>query len=309
MNCEVKSQTIIREIYRKLAQVWGPQHWWPAETPWEVIVGAILTQNTSWSNVERAIAALRAADTLNMRALRAVPMAELEQLIRPSGYFRQKAVRLKEFVAFVDRKYGGSLEKMLARPTAELRKELLALKGIGPETADSILLYAGQHPIFVVDAYTRRVMERHGAVAANAKYDHVRELVESALRDEACIANEACSGAPVVHAPTAMSSAPRTPQAQVYNEMHGLFVQLGKHYCAKKKPNCDRCPLGTMLEQPLSHLEQAKSKKNNRLRSERHPKKRPRQSYKQSYNKLRQKLKLQYILWVNIFSSQYQASG
>ena len=247
----MKAKTIIRNIYRKLAHEWGPQRWWPAETPFEVIVGAILTQNTSWTNVERVISALRAADALSMDALRAIPSEQLEQLVRSSGYFRQKTARLKAFIAFVDRKYEGSLDVMLARPTAELREELLALKGIGPETADSILLYAAQHPVFVVDAYTIRVLERHDAVAANAKYDEVSELIESALRDEEAVPGTPCRNAPAVHPPSAMSSMQRTPQAQIYNEMHGLFVQLGKHYCTAKEPKCEACPLGDMLKRPV----------------------------------------------------------
>ena len=141
-----------------------------------MIVGAILTQNTSWTNVERALAKLREAGVLSVEGIRGLPLGELEQLVRSSGYFRQKAQRLKNFIAFLDEKYRGSLDAMLATPTQQLRDELLAQKGIGPETADSILLYAGHHPIFVVDAYTRRVLERHDAVAADAKYDEIRDI-------------------------------------------------------------------------------------------------------------------------------------
>src|SRR5579862_8776686 len=151
------AQTVVRKIYRRLHRNLGPQHWWPAETQFEVIAGAILTQNTSWTNVERALAKLREANVLNIEGIRALPLEELEQLIRSSGYFRQKADRLKRFVGFLDERYGGSLARMFAAPTALLRSELLALKGVGPETADSILLYGGGHQIFVVDAYTRRI--------------------------------------------------------------------------------------------------------------------------------------------------------
>ena len=156
-------------MYRKLSRAWGRQHWWPAETPFEVIVGAILTQNTSWTNVERALASLRAARRLSVAGIREAPLPKLEELIRSSGYFRQKARRLKNFVAFLDARYGGSLERMFATPTKQLRAELLELNGIGPETADSILLYAGNHAIFVVDAYTRRILERHEAVMQGRK--------------------------------------------------------------------------------------------------------------------------------------------
>ena len=160
---KVTPKQTVRGIYRKLSRAWGPQHWWPAESPFEVIVGAILVQNTSWTNVEKAIANLRAADVLTIDGIRGLGIEDLEQIIRPSGYFRQKAARLKEFVALVDKQYSGSVDAMRATPTTQLREVLLAQKGIGPETADSILLYAGQHPVFVVDAYTRRVLERHDA--------------------------------------------------------------------------------------------------------------------------------------------------
>src|SRR5580698_10169746 len=151
----------IRNYYNVLARAWGPQHWWPAQTRFEVIVGAYLTQNTAWTNVELALRGLRSAHLLSLNGIRRAPLATIEQLIRPSGYFRQKAQRLKTFVAFVDKRYGGSLTKMFSQPTNELRQELLGLNGIGPETADSILLYTGHHPIFVVDAYTRKILERH----------------------------------------------------------------------------------------------------------------------------------------------------
>lgn len=245
---------IVREIYHKLSRSWGPQHWWPAESPFEVIVGAILTQNTSWTNVERAITNLRAAGKLSADGIRGTEPGELEQLVRPSGYFRQKARRLKEFVAFVDGRYGGSLSAMLATPTLRLREELLAQKGIGPETADSILLYAGHHPIFVVDAYTRRVLERHEAIDSKAKYDEIRELVEAALSEaEGGIVDDSLTldpHRPEVHEPSAMSVAAKSESAQRYNEMHGLFVQLGKHYCQRQNPKCEVCPLGPMLRRP-----------------------------------------------------------
>jgi len=239
-------------MYRKLARTWGRQHWWPAETPFEVIIGSILTQNTSWTNVERAIASLRAANRLSIEDIRKVPLRTLQRLIRSSGYFRQKAQRLKNFVAFLDVRYGGSLERMFATPTEQLRAELLALNGIGAETADSILLYAGNHPIFVVDAYTRRILERHDAVTARAKYDEIRTLVECALQGvmplPAPFDPTAKQQRPQAHPPSAMSTAQRTPLAQVYNEMHGLFVQVGKHYCLKRAPKCETCPLGPLLE-------------------------------------------------------------
>src|SRR6202165_1850401 len=151
----------IRLYYETLFSAWGCQHWWPAQSRFEMIVGAYLTQNTAWTNVEKALSNLRKARLLTISGIRRTPPPKLEQLIRPAGYFRQKAQRLKTFVSFLDERYSGSLDRMFARPTAELRDELLALNGVGPETADSILLYAGNHPVFVVDAYTRRILARH----------------------------------------------------------------------------------------------------------------------------------------------------
>ncbi|MGC2110683.1 MAG: base excision DNA repair protein [Candidatus Korobacteraceae bacterium] len=241
-------EAMVRAIYRRLARAWGPQHWWPAETPFEVIAGAILTQNTSWKNVERALANLRTANLLHVAGIGETPLARLEELVRPSGYFRQKAQRLKGFATFVDARYDGSLEKMFAVPTAQLRTELLALKGIGPETADGILLYAGNHEIFVVDAYARRVLERHEALKKDAKYDEVRQLVERALdREEAADTARLSASRPEVHDPSVMSRLRRSRRTQVYNEMHGLFVQVGKHYCHKKSPQCAACSLGKLL--------------------------------------------------------------
>ena len=172
----------IQQIYRRLWQAWGPQHWWPAESPFEVVLGAILTQNTSWSNVERALTSLRAASLLTVEGIRRVPLTRLEELIRSSGYFRQKAQRLKSFVAYLDTHHSGSLECMFATSTKQLREQLLAQNGIGPETADAILLYSGHHETFVVDAYARRILERHKVIAANTKYDELRDLFERALR-------------------------------------------------------------------------------------------------------------------------------
>ena len=243
----------MRKIYRRLSRNWGPQNWWPAETPFEVIVGAILTQNTSWTNVERALEKLRQAKVLSVAGIRALPLAELEQLVRSSGYYRQKAARLLLFVDFLDQKYNGSLEKMFAAPTEQLRDDLLSLKGIGHETADAILLYAGKHPVFVVDAYARRILGRHGLLQDADKYDQARSLVENALRAELPVTTQpnnpeaTAPSAMVIHQPSAMSQLQGSSQSQVYNDMHGLFVQLGKHYCHKQDPNCRNCPLRDML--------------------------------------------------------------
>ena len=229
----------IRAYYDTLFSAWGRQHWWPAQSSFEVIVGAYLTQNTSWTNVEKALINLRKARVLTIRGIRRTPQAELEQLIRPAGYFRQKAQRLKTFVSFLDERYGGSLARMFTRPTAELREELLALNGVGPETADSILLYAGNHPVFVVDAYTRRILERHEIVSPDASYDEIRELFQQSLATAAAAkgvsaVNQYPAGPQgTSHPPSAVSEAKRSPLVQVFNEMHGLIVGVGKNLLPK----------------------------------------------------------------------------
>jgi len=242
----------IRAYYGALYDAWGPQHWWPARTRFEVIVGAYLTQNTSWRNVDIALRRLRAAGRLNLAAIRNMPLEQLEAMIRPAGYFRQKAARLKTFVAFVDQSYEGSLRRLFAQPTQKLRQELLSLNGVGPETADSILLYAGQHPVFVVDAYARRVLDRHELASEKASYEELRKLFEQALgRASSTSAKPTVENPavfrPVPHLPSAMSLAQRSPRAQVYNDMHGLMVAVGKHYCLKSKPRCEHCPLRDFL--------------------------------------------------------------
>jgi endonuclease-3 related protein len=248
-----EEEKALRHYYRALYRAWGAQHWWPAETRFEVIIGAYLTQNTAWTNVELALTNLRQANILNVAGIRRVPVSRLERLIRSSGYFRQKAARLKTFVAYLDQRYGGSLDQFFAQPTDALREELLALNGVGPETADSILLYAGNHPVFVVDAYTRRVLSRHGILSDKAEYEEIRELFQRSLTP---LADEQQLGDapqlepgfhPATHPPSTMSTATRTALAQVYNEMHGLIVGVGKHYCKKSRPLCDGCPLQPFL--------------------------------------------------------------
>lgn len=250
---QAQKEDELRAYYRALYHAWGAQHWWPAESRFEVIVGAYLTQNTAWTNVERALTSLRTADALKLERIRRMTLRRLERLIRPSGYFRQKAKRLKVFVAFLDQKYGGSLDRLFSQPSDKLREELLSLNGIGPETADSILLYAGNHPVFVVDAYTRRVLDRHGIVPAKTDYDDIRELFQRALEpltkeQTATKASALESGFPATaHTPSAMSTAKRAALVQVYNEMHGLIVGVGKHYCGKSQAKCDGCPLQRFL--------------------------------------------------------------
>ncbi|MGH9651029.1 MAG: endonuclease III domain-containing protein [Terriglobales bacterium] len=234
----------LRAYYRTLLRAWGPQNWWPAESPFEVIVGAFLTQNAAWGNVERALANLRHARLLSVAGIRRIPRARLERLIRPAGYFRQKARRLKAFVAWLDASYGGSLARMFSRPTAELRAELLTLNGVGPETADSILLYAGGHPVFVVDAYTRRILDRHKLLPFNAPYDKIRETFERALRRAP---EPGRMGRSPRHPVSRMSSAKHSPVARRYNEMHALLVAVGHNYCRKSEALCEQCPLKPFL--------------------------------------------------------------
>jgi endonuclease-3 related protein len=200
---------------------------------------------------------------LSVSGIRRAPLAEIEELIRPAGYFRQKAKRLKLFVAFLDRQYKGSLAKLFARPTEKLREELLNLHGIGPETADSILLYAGNHPVFVVDTYTRRILARHEILPEKAAYEEIRKLFERALAPVAKSAADsseaesqplAAGFASVAHPPSGMSTAKRTALTQVYNEMHGLIVGVGKNYCKKREPVCKECPLCAFLPGGKSRL-------------------------------------------------------
>lgn len=207
------------EIYNLLLESFGPQHWWPGETPFEIMIGAILTQNTNWTNVEKAIANLRDAGRLEPAGLSALDAAELETLIRPAGYFRLKAKRLKNFIAWLFDDYGGDLAAMEPVDTTRLREELLSISGIGPETADSILLYALNRPVFVVDTYTARVAVRHGLIEPDIDYEQLQDLFESNLE----------------------------PDVALYNEYHALLVRVGKHFC-KPKPNCPPCPLA-----PLPH--------------------------------------------------------
>jgi len=211
----------LRRYYDVLFAAYGPQHWWPGRTAFEIIVGAILTQNTSWSNVEIAMRNLRREKLLTPRAIERVSLPRLAQLIRSSGYFRQKAKKLKCFVRFLRSAYGGSLSRMFRAPTAVLRENLLGVHGVGPETADAILLYAGRHPVFVVDAYTRRMLERHGLAEPTHSYEEIRKVFERSLPSD----------------------------APLYNEFHALIVRNGKEHCRTSNPRCSECPLHSLLPQ------------------------------------------------------------
>lgn len=209
---------ILRNAYRRLFDAFGPQHWWPGESPWEIVVGAVLTQNTSWNNVERAIENLRDADALDLDRLHTMPTDELAELIRPAGYYRVKARRLKNLIELIVNRFDGSLEELFALGQHRLRDELLAVNGIGPETADSIVLYAAQFPTFVVDAYTARILKRHGWIEPEADYDAIKDYFESNLVSD----------------------------VRLFNEYHALLVRLGKEFC-RKTPKCDECPLVHLL--------------------------------------------------------------
>jgi len=208
----------LREVYQRLLDAFGPQHWWPGQSPFEVMVGAVLVQNTAWKNVERAIEELREAGLLEPRVLHRLPVEQLQELIRPAGYYRLKARRLANLLDFVVGEYGGSLDAMFATPQSTLRQQLLGVNGVGPETADSILLYAGGLPTFVVDTYTARVLKRHGWIEPEAGYQAIKEHFESSLEED----------------------------VQLYNEYHALLVRLGHFHC-RKTPKCDGCPLRHLL--------------------------------------------------------------
>jgi endonuclease-3 related protein len=202
------------KLYKVLYEAFGPQHWWPARTKFEIIVGAILTQNTAWPNVEKAIANLNRRKLLSPSSIKNIKKKRLASLIRPAGYYNIKTDRLKSFSNFLFDKYNGSLRKMFSQDTHSLRKELLEVRGIGKETADSILLYAGKKPIFIVDAYTRRILSRHNIVASNSDYDFIQHLF---MKNLPC-------------------------DESLFGEYHALLVKLAKDRC-RKKPKCGLCPI------------------------------------------------------------------
>jgi len=206
-------------IYKTLYEAYGPQHWWPGDTPFEMMAGAVLTQNTAWTNVEKAIANLKKSRLLSLSRLHNAPGKRLASLIRPSGYFNIKARRLKSLTAFVVGRYRGSLKRMFADDPRTLREGLLGVNGIGPETADSILLYAANRPYFVVDAYTKRVFSRHGFIADGAGYHEAQRLFMNNLPAD----------------------------VRLYNEYHALIVRIGKERCKKSRPLCAGCPLEKFL--------------------------------------------------------------
>ena len=205
-------------IYQKLYSLFGSQRWWPADTHFEVMVGAILTQNTNWQNAEKAITNLKKHKLLQPHKLYKLSRKRLASLIRPAGYYNIKAKRLKNFLKFFIKYYNGNVKKILRQATPSLRQQLLSVNGIGPQTADSILLYALKRPIFVVDAYTKRILLRHHFTGEDAGYDKIQNLFMQNLK----------SG------------------VKLFNEYHALLVKLGKEFCLKNKPKCNLCPLNSL---------------------------------------------------------------
>jgi endonuclease III related protein len=214
-------------MQNRLLVAYGPQHWWPAHTPFEVVLGAYLSQNTAWKAVERSLANLRKAGALTLDGLRAIPLGDLQNLIRPSGFHTRKASALRAFVAMLDEEFAGSLEILAATPTAILRRRLLGLPGVGPETADAILLYALNHPVPVADEYLRRIAERHQLLPPSPirpTYNVLANLTRAAFASE-----------------------PTANHARLYNEFHALTVAVGKAHCGRTA-HCAACPLAADLQ-------------------------------------------------------------
>lgn len=207
-------QTILLDLYNRLLQAFGPRHWWPGDSPFEVAVGAILTQNTAWRNVKKAIENLKARNLLSPDAIYNLPVCDLASAVKPAGYYNIKARRLKHFVRFLFQESDGDLHRLLSQDLETLRAKLLSINGIGPETADSILLYAGNKPTFVVDAYTKRILFRHRLIPEEASYDEVRDFFMDSLEQDVAM----------------------------FNEYHALLVHLGHRFCLKNNPRCRTCP-------------------------------------------------------------------
>jgi endonuclease-3 related protein len=216
----VRTNEKIKAFYDAMLAAYGPQGWWPAGSAFEMIIGAILTQNTNWKNVERALANLKQEGLMSPEALHTVPLDHLAETIKPAGYFNIKARRLRNFIDMLVRDFGGNLEALFALSTSRLRETILAVSGIGPETADSIVLYAAHKPIFVVDAYTARILYRHGMIDADATYEDIQSLMQGGLPDDAAM----------------------------LKEYHALLVAVGKRHCKKRAPECVGCPLSPYLE-------------------------------------------------------------
>ncbi|HOB98707.1 MAG TPA: endonuclease III domain-containing protein [Verrucomicrobiota bacterium] len=214
----------LRQAYRLMRATHGHLHWWPASSPIEVCLGAILTQNTSWNNVERAIANLKHAASIDPRQLLRLDQPKLAALLKPAGYFNVKTRRLRSFLSVLVNEFDADLERLFAGPTQQVRKRLLGIHGIGPETADSMLLYASGHLSFVIDAYTKRIFLRHAWCPAEATYSDLQSV---------CVRS--------------LSHTPRSARLDYWRDYHAQLVMVGKEYCRKRQPRCERCPLRTLL--------------------------------------------------------------
>ena len=222
---KIRQAAQLRRAYKLMRARFGHQHWWPGETAFEVCVGAILTQNTAWTNVERAMANLKTARVLEPKKLFALPESKLAKLIRPAGYFNVKARRLRSFLKVLVGGCDGDLRRLFAGETSTVRACLLAINGIGPETADSLSLYAGGHHSFVVDAYTKRIFERHRWSPKSAiGYDGLKALCESALNEKS-----------------------KSERLDYWQDYHAQLVMVGKHFCRTRAPRCEKCPLKPLL--------------------------------------------------------------
>jgi len=215
----VKTPNVLRKYYQSLFDHLGPQNWWPARTRLEVILGAILVQNTAWRNAALAMEHLKWGGILGLRGLRKASRKDLENAIRQAGFYRQKADTILNFLNWLDLRFDGSLNRLFSTEPALLRHELLTIKGFGPETVDTILLYAAKQPFFVADAYTRRILARHGLVHLNSSYGGVQEYLHSTL----------------------------PPDPGLFNEFHALLVETGKRYCRRREARCRECPLRGFL--------------------------------------------------------------
>jgi len=215
----MRRDELLMRYYRAMRDALGPRDWWPANTPFEVCVGAVLVQNTAWTGVKKALANLDDAGALDPASLYALPESRLQELIRPAGYFRLKAARLKNLLEYLRNSCGFDLGVLAQRPMEELREELLQVRGVGPETADSILCYALKKLTFVVDAYTRRILSRHGLVPEDIPYEELREFFQDVLPQEWAL----------------------------YNDFHAQLVRVGNRFCKPGNPKCGECPLGSFL--------------------------------------------------------------
>ncbi len=226
-RAEGKAARTLHQYYETLFARLGPQGWWPARTRLEVILGAILVQNTSWTNAALAIKRLREAGLLNVARLQTASRARLETCVRPAGFYRQKAGAIRNFLDWLECSCQGSLARLFARPAAEIRQDLLRVKGLGPETVDAILLYAGRQPFFVADAYTRRIMARHELVPPQASYAEVQDFLHRHLPGDSAL----------------------------FSEYHALLVEVGKRFCKRQVPDCAACPLGDFLPRPGMYIQ------------------------------------------------------